>query len=169
MCSLQRAPIFGHSLHQQQTLRQHLRGCKLRGCRSRGCKLRGCRSRGRQLLGCWPKIFKQLIHLFLHPPSSTHLSPPRSSLTSAPEYPAKGALGTPSLSREQDVIASDPPTTRRYPLRKRVPTNRVGYATQHLANVIQEERYAHHIAAFTANLNGPLEKTQLPSLRKLLK
>jgi hypothetical protein len=50
-----------------------------------------------------------------------------------------------------------------------VPTNRFGYATQHLANVIHEERYAHHIAAFTANLNGPLEKTQLPSLRKLLK
>ena len=101
-------------------------------------------------------------------PSTTPLSSP-SSLKSVPEYPAKGALGIPSLSRERETIASDPPTTRRYPLRKRVPKNHYGYASQHLANVIQEERYAHHIAAFTANLNGPLEKTQLPSLRKLLK
>ena len=69
MCSLLRATIFELSLLLQQLLRQHFRGCKLRGCRYLGCKLRGCRSLGRKLRGCWlQNSTHQSLQFQFHPP-----------------------------------------------------------------------------------------------------
>jgi hypothetical protein len=104
------------------------------------------------------------------PSSSSPLSTPLASLKSAPEYPAKGALGTPSLSRASPPIATKiPPTTRRYPLRKRVPTNRYGFAVTYLASSMIQEKYQHHIAALTSSTDLIPEKVKLPPLSKLLK
>ena len=90
--------------------------------------------------------------------------------TSTPS-PEPRSFATPLATRVVPPAPSPVPALRRYPQRKRKPTNRFGFAALALHNRLFEDKYRHHLAAFAAAPPQPVstKAPKLPSLARLLK
>ena len=90
-----------------------------------------------------------------------------------PPVPAHAPSNTPRVNppvtQSLPTPVSSTAPLRRYPQRRRTPTNRYGFAALALADQSFEEKYMHHIAAFASAPPPVAKDSKLPSLSKLLK